>query len=233
MAEKLNINQWAEEDRPREKLIAHGAETLSNAELLAIIIGSGNTDESAVELMRKILDKYQNKLGLLSKCTLQDLCQFKGIGTAKAVSILACAELGRRRREEKAEERITIRSSKDVYEFFYTSLCDLPYEESRLLFLNPAGQVIDTVRLSRGGISSTTVDIRCVLREALIRNATSIILCHNHPTGNASPSDGDDQITSALYKACGVMQIKFLDHIILCDGKYFSYADRLRPPFGL
>ena len=181
---KLNINQWAEEDRPREKMMLHGAGALSNAELLAILIGSGSTDESAVELMRKVLADYRNSLSELGKSGVEELCRYKGIGPAKAITLLAASELGRRRKEEGTLERLQIRSSEDIYRLFYPLMCDLPVEECWVLLLNQAGKVIDRIRISQGGLASTAVDIRCVLREALIRRAVSMVLCHNHPSGN-------------------------------------------------
>ena len=195
MTERLSINQWAEEDRPREKMLMHGASSLSNAELLAILIGSGSTDESAVELMesavelmRKVLDKYNNSLSALGKCSVSDLCKFKGIGPAKAITILAASELGKRRKDEKQEERKPIRSSEDIYSYFHPVMCDLPVEECWVMFLNQAAKVIDVTRISQGGLASTQVDVRVILREALLKRATSMILSHNHPSGNVRPS---------------------------------------------
>ena len=225
MTEKLSINQWAEEDRPREKLMSRGASALSNAELLAIIIGSGNAEDSAVELMRKVLSRYQNSLNLLGKCTVDDLCQFKGIGPAKAVSILAASELGKRRKEEEPLQRRVIRSSADIYSYFHPLLCDLPIEEFWVLLLNQASKVIDAVRIGQGGIAGVTVDIRRILREAVIHNATSLIVCHNHPSGNIRPSYEDNVLTHSLKKAADTMSIRMVDHVILTDGAYYSYND--------
>lgn len=225
MTDKLSINQWAEEDRPREKLVSRGASALSNAELLAIIIGSGNAEDSAVELMRKVLSRYQNSLNLLGKCTVDDLCQFKGIGPAKAVSILAASELGKRRKEEEPLQRRVIRSSADIYSYFHPLLCDLPIEEFWVLLLNQASKVIDAVRIGQGGIAGVTVDIRRILREAVIHNATSLIVCHNHPSGNIRPSYEDNVLTHSLKKAADTMSIRMVDHVILTDGAYYSYND--------
>ncbi len=160
MTDKLNINQWAEEDRPREKMMLHGAAALTNAELLAILIGSGNTEDTAVELMRKVLDGCRNSLSELSKCTVDDLCRYKGIGPAKAVTILAASELGKRRKEEEPARRKQIRCSTDIYDWFHPLMCDLPVEECWIMLLNQASKVIDTVRISRGGLASTQVDVR-------------------------------------------------------------------------
>mgnify|MGYP002923727542 FL=1 len=228
MAEKLSINQWAEEDRPRERMMQYGASTLSNAELLAILIGSGSSGESAVELMRKILGAYQNSLSSLGKACIDELCRFKGIGTAKAVTILAAAELGKRRMEEEPLERKSVRCSKDIYMLFYPLMCDLPVEECWILLLNQSSKVIDRLKVSIGGLASTQVDIRCILREALLKRAVSVILCHNHPSGNVSPSRDDDRLTEALRRAGEVMNIRLLDHIIITDGTYYSYSDEGR-----
>lgn len=225
---KLNINQWAEEDRPREKMMLHGAGALSNAELLAILIGSGSTDESAVELMRKVLADYRNSLSELGKSGVEELCRYKGIGPAKAITLLAASELGRRRKEEGALERLQIRSSEDIYRLFYPLMCDLPVEECWVLLLNQAGKVIDRIRISQGGLASTAVDIRCVLREALVRRAVSMVLCHNHPSGNLRPSREDDRLTESLQQAAVTVNLRLLDHVIVTDGKYYSYADEGR-----
>ena len=228
MSEKLNINQWAEEDRPREKMMAHGVASLSNAELLAILIGSGNTEDSAVDLMRKVLNDYHQNLNELGKASIDELCRYKGIGPAKAITILSASELGKRRKEEEVHERQTILSSKDIYECFYPLLCDLPTEECWVLLLNQAFKVIDKVKISSGGLNATAVDIRCVLREALLKRATNIALCHNHPSGNIRPSRDDDRLTDQLNKACQTMNIGLADHVILVDGRFYSYADEGR-----
>lgn len=228
MNDKLNINQWAEEDRPREKMMMHGVSSLSNAELLAILIGSGNTEDSAVELMRKVLAEYHNNLNELGKASVDELCQFKGIGPAKAITILAASELGKRRKEEDIRERLSIVSSKDVYECFYPLMCDLPTEECWLLLLNQASKIIDKVRVSTGGLSATAVDVRCILHEALLKRASAIALCHNHPSGNIHPSREDDRLTEQLRQACQIMNIRLVDHVILTDGCFYSYADEGR-----
>lgn len=225
MTEKLSINKWAEEDRPREKMMMHGVSALSNAELLAILIGSGSRNESAVDLMRKILDYYNNSLNSLGKCSVEELCRFKGIGEAKAITILAASELGKRRKDEKLEERKPVRCSEDIYKYFHPIMCDLPIEECWVMLLNQASKIIDVVKISQGGLASTQVDVRCVLREALLKRATSLILSHNHPSGNINPSTDDDKLTQALFQASKVMNIRMLDHVIICDGNYYSYAD--------
>lgn len=225
---KLNINQWAEEDRPREKMRMHGVSSLSNAELLAILIGSGNTEDSAVDLMRKVLNDYHNNLSELGKASIDELCRYKGIGSAKAITLLAASELGRRRKEEEVRERLQILSSRDIYECFYPLMCDLATEECWVLLLNQACRVIDKVKIGAGGLSATAVDVRCVLREALLKRATFIALCHNHPSGNVRPSKEDDRLTHKLLTACQTMDIRLMDHIVLVDGCYYSYADEGR-----
>lgn len=228
MDNKLAINHWAEEDRPREKMRAHGAAALSNAELLAILIGSGSVDESAVELMRKVLNDYRNSLNELGKCTVDELCRYKGIGQAKAVTILAASELGKRRKAEEAGERRQVRCSQDIYSYFHPLLCDLPVEECWVLLLNQASRIIDRVRIGQGGLASTVVDVRCILREALLKRASSLVLCHNHPSGNSTPSREDDRLTHSLSQAAHLMNIRMLDHVIVADGAYYSYADEGR-----
>lgn len=206
----------------------HGASALTNAELLAILIGSGNTEDTAVELMRKVLDGCHNKLGELGKCSVEDLCRYKGIGPAKAVTILAASELGKRRKEEEPKERVQIRCSTDIFAYFHPLMCDLSVEECWVMLLNQAAKVVDAIRISQGGLASTQVDVRCVLREALLKRATSIVLCHNHPSGNVTPSTDDDRLTQALNQASNTMNIRLLDHVIVTDGAYYSYVDEGR-----
>ncbi len=222
---KLNLKQWAAEDRPREKMMLRGAKVLTNAELLAILIGTGNTEETAVALMQKILASCRNSLSELGKLSVEELCSFKGIGCAKAVTILAACELGRRRKDEKPVERIVIRNSADVYDYFYPILADQSVEECHVLFVNQASKVLDSIRISVGGLTETTVDIRCILREAFLRRATAMALCHNHPSGNIKPSRADDIITEKMKQACKAVNILLIDHMIFVDGSYYSYAD--------
>ena len=228
MTERLSINQWAEEDRPREKMMLQGASALTNAELLAILIGSGNAEDSAVELMRKVLNDYHNNLNELGKASIDELCRYKGIGSAKAITILAASELGKRRKEEAVEERRIIATSKDVYEDLHPLMCDLPTEECWVLLLNQASKLIDKVRISTGGLNATAVDVRCILREALLKRATAFALCHNHPSGNIRPSREDDLLTREVNRAAECMNIRFVDHVILTDGAFYSYADEGR-----
>ncbi len=223
--EKLTINQWAEEDRPREKMMLKGAEALSDAELLAILIGSGNTEESAVALMQRVLAASGNDLNRLGKWEIRDFARFKGLGPAKSITILAALELGKRRKLREHAERLTIRSSEDIYHLFHPLLCDLPYEEFWVLLLNQAAKVIDKVRISRGGIDQTTADVRSILREALLQRATQIALVHNHPSGNTRPSNDDLRLTQQARQAAQTMNIRLLDHVIVTDGSYYSFCD--------
>lgn len=222
---KLTINQWAAEDRPREKMMMKGAEALSDAELLAILIGSGNTEESAVSLMQRTLAACGNDLNQLAKWEIHDFSQFKGLGPAKSITIMAALELGKRRKLQERTERAVIQSSKDVYELFHPHLCDLAQEEFWVLLLNQAARVIDKVRISRGGIDQTTADVRSILREALLQRATQIALVHNHPSGNPRPSTDDRQLTQLVQKGAQTMNIRLIDHVIVTDGKYYSFTD--------
>lgn len=222
---RLTITQWAPEDRPREKMLQHGASALSNAELLGILIGSGNAEQSAVELMRTILEHYHNNLGQLGKTSIDELCTYKGIGEAKAVTIAAALELGRRRKEETPFEPNCMTCSTDIYDYFHPLMCDLAVEECYVLLLNNAHRVLRHVRISVGGLTLAAVDVRLVLREALLQNATAIALCHNHPSGNIRPSNEDIRLTTRLRQAAEVMNIHLIDHIILADGNYYSFAD--------
>ena len=225
---KLSIREWPEDDRPREKVMRNGVASLSKSELLAILIGSGNAEESAVELMKKVLASCDDSIAELSKLTVEELCRFKGIGSAKAITIIAACELWKRRKEDDREEHFVVRTSQDVYDYFYPLLCDLVIEECHVLLLNNMNRVIDSVKVGSGGYTGTTVDIRYVLREALLKRATGLVLCHNHPSGSLKPSTEDDKLTRSMASACGVMNIRFLDHIIFTDRRFFSYKDEGR-----
>lgn len=225
---KLSINQWAEEDRPREKLEALGAEALSNAELLAILIGSGSPRESAVDLMKRVLSDCGNNLNTLGKRSIRELCQYNGVGQAKAVSILAACELGKRRQQEKAAERPQLSAATDIYEHMRPLVQDLDVEEAWVLLLNQSYKLIKRVRISHGGITETAVDIRIIMREAVLANATMLAFSHNHPSGNIRPSTDDDRLTTRIKQACDVMRIYFLDHVIVTDGLYYSYREHGR-----
>ena len=223
--EKLNINQWAEEDRPREKMASLGAETLSNAELLAILIGSGSTKESAVELMKRILSDCNNNLNTLGKKTIPELCTYNGIGEAKAVSILAACELGKRRQMESPEERPDLGTATRIYNHMRPIMQDLDVEEFWVLLMNQHYRLIKKVRISHGGITETSVDVRIIIKEAVLANATVLAICHNHPSGNLVPSNADNDLTKTVRKACELMNIHFLDHVIITDGAYYSYHE--------
>ncbi len=227
---KLSINQWAEEDRPREKLMKHGATTLTNAELLAILIGSGSQDESAVDLMKRVLADCGNNLNTLGKKTIDELTggRYKGLGPAKAVTIIAACEIGKRRQAEKAEERQKLDSAAAIYEYMLPKMQDLPEEEAWVLLMNQNFKLIKSVMLSHGGITETAVDIRLAVKNALLCNATVLALCHNHPSGNTRPSGDDDRLTQRMKKACELMRLHFLDHLIVTDGRYYSYSEEGR-----
>ena len=225
MPDKLNINQWAEEDRPREKMLRLGAEALSNAELLAILIGSGSTSESAVDLMKHVLGDCGNNLNQLGKMTVRQLTAYHGVGEAKAVTILAACELGKRRQREHALERPKLNSAPAIYDFMLPQMQDLDVEEAWVLLMNQNFKLLKSMRLSHGGITETSVDVRVVMREAILSGCTVLALCHNHPSGNVHPSTDDDRITQRIQKACELMRIHFLDHLVITDGLYFSYRE--------
>ena len=222
---KLNINQWAEEDRPREKMAAQGAETLSSAELLAILIGSGSTKESAVDLMKRILADCNNSLNALGKKSIHDLCQYNGVGPAKAITILAACELGKRRQMESAEERPDLGTATRIYNHMHPVMQDLDVEEFWILLMNQNYRLIKKLRIAHGGISEVSVDIRIIIREAVLCNATILAVCHNHPSGNLRPSQADNDLTKSILQACNVMRIKLMDHVIITDGNYYSYKE--------
>ncbi|MDT0646258.1 DNA repair protein RadC [Zunongwangia sp. F260] len=223
--ETLSIKNWAEGDRPREKLLQKGRVSLSDSELIAILIGSGNRNESAVELSKRILASTKNNLSELGRLGINQLCEFKGIGTAKAITIVAALELGRRRRVEEALERKKITSSNSVFELMQPIIGELPHEEFWIVYLNNSNKVLDQLQLSKGGITGTLVDVRITLRKALELGATAIILTHNHPSGNLNPSEADKQLTQKMKTASESLDIKVLDHIIVTEKSYFSFAD--------
>lgn len=225
MNNKLNINQWAEDDRPREKMERLGPQALSDAELLAILVGSGSSKEDAVTLMKRILSDCNNNLNTLGKMTIQQLCEYNGVGPAKAITILAACELGKRRQMEKPEERPDLGTATKIYNHMHPVLQDCDVEEFWLLLMNQNKRLIKQVRISHGGITETAVDIRIIMREAVLANATIIAVCHNHPSGNLRPSQYDNDLTSQLQRACQLMRIHFMDHVILTDGSYFSYHE--------
>ena len=226
MYNKLPISKWADEDRPREKLSAKGKRYLSKAELIAILIGTGNTNESAVELSKRILSSVDNNLAELSMLSINDLCKFKGIGHAKAITIIASLEIGRRRRaDDITKPKVSIKSSSDSYDIVYASLSDKNYEEFWVILLNRANHLIKIMNISEGGISGTIADPKKIFRLALENNSSAIILAHNHPSNNLKPSESDLKLTKTIYKAGETLEINVLDHIIVGSDNYFSFAD--------
>ena len=219
------ITNWSEDDKPREKLMLKGKSVLSDAELIAILIGSGSRNESAVDLSKKILASVDNNLNALGKVSISQLMNFKGIGEAKAISIIAALELGRRRRAEEVVELKKVTSSKVIFEIMQPIIGELPHEEFWIIYLNHSNKVISKSQLSKGGITGTLVDVRIVFKTALEMGATALILCHNHPSGTLIPSDADRQITRKLKLAGDSLEIKVLDHLIVTETSYFSFAD--------
>ncbi len=221
---KLPITQWSLDDRPREKLLKKGVEALSNAELIAILIGSGNRDESAVELAKRILSEADNNLNELGKYTIKNLMQFKGIGEAKAISIISALELGRRRNLSGALQRPEILSSKDAFELLHPQLADKNIEEFWVIILRK-NKVLGMERISSGGLDASMVDIRLLIKTLLDKEATAFIVAHNHPSGNKNPSKSDINLTSKIKEASQIMNLQLLDHLILAKDDYFSFAD--------
>jgi DNA repair protein RadC len=224
-AKRTPISDWAKDDRPREKLVGKGKSSLSDAELIAILIGSGNTEESAVELSRRILQQSQNNLVELSKMSLSELIRFKGIGEAKAISIIAALELGRRRRSAEALGKPSIKSSRDAFEALYSAVTDLDHEQFWVVMLDQANKVLRIERISEGGLTGTVADPKKIFKAALVSNACNIILCHNHPSGQLKPSDADIKLTGKLVKSGEMLDIKVLDHLIIGQDEFFSFAD--------
>jgi len=223
--EKFTIAQWSESDQPREKLRDKGPLALSNAELLAILIGSGTSGVSAVELMQEVLNGCNNNLNTLGKMTIRQLMDHKGIGEAKAITILAACELGKRRQMESPEERPDLGTATRIYNHMHPVMQDLDVEEFWVLLMNQHYRLIKKVRISHGGITETAVDIRIIMKEAVLVNATILAVCHNHPSGNLSPSSQDNHLTKDIKRACELMRIHFLDHVIITDGQYYSYHE--------
>ncbi|SHG49805.1 DNA repair protein RadC [Flavobacterium fluvii] len=219
------ITNWSEDDKPREKLMLKGKSALSDAELIAILIGSGSRNESAVGLSKRILASVDNNLNALGKLTLSQLMNFKGIGEAKAISIMAAMELGRRRRAEDAVELKKITSSKMIFELMQPIIGELPHEEFWVLYLNNSNKVLSKSQQGKGGITGTLIDVRLVFKAALELGATALILCHNHPSGTLTPSDADKQITRKLKAAGQNLDIQVLDHVIVAENGYYSFND--------
>ena len=225
MSSRLTIANWAEDDQPREKLRDKGAQALSNAELLAILIGSGSPGVSAVELMQQVLNDCKNNLNTMGKMSIRQLMDYKGIVEAKAITILAACDLGKRRQEQSPLERPDLGTATRIYNYMRPKMQDLDTEEFWVLLLNQNYRLIKDIRISHGGISEVSVDVRIIMREAVLANATVLAVCHNHPSGSISPSRQDDQITQTIRRACDTMRLHFLDHLIITDGQYFSYHE--------
>ncbi len=223
--QKISIKLWAEEDRPREKLSLQGRRSLSDAELIAILIGSGNRTESAVELSKRILHRCDNDLSLLSRLSIQDLSQFKGIGEAKAISIVAALELGRRRKETVKQEYIIVHSSKDIFESIRPQFADLNHEEFWIILLNRANKITSRHLISKGGQAGTVADPKIIFHTALQHRAASVVLAHNHPSGNLKPSQADINLTRKLKAAGEYLDLPVLDHLIISDSGFFSFTD--------
>lgn len=221
----IPIKEWAEDDRPREKLLSKGKISLSNAELLAIMLRTGTRKQTALDLSKGILNEVNNNLIELSKMTVTDFSKFDGVGQAKAITIIAALELGNRRRMTEVMEKEKITGSKDVFNMFRNILSDSQYEEFWMLLLNRANKILRTINISSGGLSGTVADPKKIFKMALDNNASSIILCHNHPSGNIKPSDADIKLTKKLTQAGKLLDMPILDHIIVGEEKYYSFAD--------
>ncbi|MGB3151104.1 MAG: DNA repair protein RadC [Maribacter sp.] len=223
--QSLSIKNWSDDDKPREKLMNKGRSVLSDAELIAILIGSGSRSESAVELSKRILASTDNSLNELGRLSVKQLMKFKGIGEAKAVTIAAALEIGRRRRGEESVKIETIGSSRDAFELLQPIIGDLEHEEFWILYLNNSNRVLHKAQLSKGGITGTLVDVRIIMRHTLELGAVALILAHNHPSGTLKPSNADKKITQKIKLAGEALDIKVLDHLIVTQRKYFSFAD--------
>lgn len=226
MSEKLTIAKWASEDQPRERLEQLGPSALSNAELCAILIGSGSRNESAVDLMKRILNNCDNNLNTLGKMTQKELEQYKGMGPAKAITILAACELGKRRALDKIGARPDLGSSLAIYNYMLPRMQDLDVEEGWIILMNQNFKLIKAGRISHGGFTETAIDVRLIIKEACLNNATILALCHNHPSDNPLPSKNDDKLTLQIARACEIMRIFFMDHVIVTDGAFYSYHDK-------
>ena len=221
----FSIKQWSDDDKPREKMVQKGKSVLSDAELIAILIGSGSRNESAVALSKRILASVDHNLNALGKLSIKQLMQFKGIGEAKAVSIAAALEIGRRRRGEEDQKITKITGSKDAFELLLPIMGELPHEEFWIVYLNNSNKVLASSQLSKGGLTDTLVDVRLVMKQALEYAAVGLILAHNHPSGTLRPSNGDRSVTEKLKRAAAALDIKVLDHLIITQKDYYSFAD--------
>jgi DNA repair protein RadC len=223
--QKYSIKQWAKDDRPREKLLAHGAETLSNSELLAILINNGTRNKSAIELAKEVLALGKNNLQELGKLNIKELMKIKGIGEAKAITISAALEIGRRRQSSEILEKKAVSSSKEIAEFLQSKIKDYRREVFAVVFLNKANKINHFEIISEGGITGTVADPRIILKKALEEDAVSIVLCHNHPSGSLKPSKADESLTLKIKEAAKYFDISVIDHIIVSDQGYYSFAD--------
>ena len=222
----MNIKEWAPDDRPREKVLSKGIQALSDAELIAILIGRVSSGESAVELARTLLHGSDNSFSQLSKLSVKEMTRkYKGIGPAKAITIAAALEIGKRRSQSEALQLFSVKSSRDVYNYLQPLMADLPHEEFWTLYLNQSNRIVYKRQISRGGVSETAVDIRIILKDALEYLASGIIICHNHPSGNTRPSHVDDAFTRKMKEAAKMIDVRVLDHLIICEHGYYSYAD--------
>lgn len=222
---KLTIKTWAEDDRPREKLLHKGKSNLSNAELIAILIGSGSRNESAVDLAKRILAFVNNDLNTLARMSVKELCQFKGMGEAKAISILSALELGARKQQAIALNRSQVTDSKTLYDILKPMMADLPHEEFWVIYLNKAHKIISMEAISKGGVAGTVADVKIIFKKAIELLASSLILAHNHPSGNITPSAADRDLTRKMRETGKIMEIEVLDHIIVTSADYYSFAD--------
>ncbi|WP_029283190.1 DNA repair protein RadC [Pedobacter sp. R20-19] len=223
--QKLGIKLWAEEDRPREKLLHHGRRHLTDAELIAILIGSGSKNETAVDLSKRILSFYENNLTKIGQASIQDLSRFKGIGEAKAITIIAALELGLRRKEVQEEQIVQVTASSDVHRYLYNTFADLNHEEFWILLLNRSNHIIGRHLISKGGQAGTVADPKIIFKVALERNAANIVLAHNHPSGNLKPSESDNKLTRDLVASGILLGLYVVDHIIFARSSYYSYKD--------
>lgn len=225
MNKHLSIKFWAKDDQPREKLVNKGKTALSDSELIAILLGSGNKNESAVELAKRMLADTSNNLSQLAKLTVNDLLKYEGIGEAKAITIIAALELGYRRRESEVMKKTQIVCSNDIYQLILPDMCDLKHEEFRAILLNRANKILKIEKISTGGTTGTVVDIKILLKSAIENLANGFVICHNHPSGNIKPSNEDITLTKKIKESSIVMDIQLLDHLIITEGGYYSFAD--------
>lgn len=224
--QKLTIDKWDKDDRPREKMMAKGAAALSNAELLAILIGSGNVNESAVDLMRRVMKHCNDSLKVLGQRSVEELTSYSGIGEAKAITILAACELGKRRQNEEVQERLDLSCASSIYEYLRPKMQDNATEEGWVLLLNHNFKLIaEPICISKGGLTDTAIDVRLIIRHAILNNATIVVLAHNHPSNNPRPSRDDDKLTKQVHDALKLVRLHLADHIIVCDGDYYSYNE--------